>query len=228
MSYSAGLGQGRGWNLFYFILTPDEFSTLFDGLTYSIIGTGRRGDKNCEEMPKQDFFDAYRTYFEELLIGQQSLNTAQFWDLERPIRQKIIDRIDKIVFEDSVDEKGNPTPCKLVVPLEPVINIDPFYLFWSPEEERLSLVYLNEPGIIGLRLSYPKFVSFNGGKYEETTTYETAKLYELLIKRVKKISGKAKVETSTKLLKPNFWVSTNVLELINKNRFLHAMELKIK
>lgn len=29
MGYFAGGGSGKGWNLFYFILTPDEFKELW-------------------------------------------------------------------------------------------------------------------------------------------------------------------------------------------------------
>lgn len=228
MSYFEGLAQFKGWNLFYFILTPDEFEQLFDGLTYSIINTSERVDKDYKETAKQEFFEAYRAFFDNILIGQQLLNRQQRWNIEKPIHESIIANIDKINFTDIVDEKGNPIPYKRTERLEPVINIDPFYLFWSAEREKLSVIYSNEPGIIGLRLSYPKYVSLDNSNYIETLTYETVSIYETLVKRIKKISRKAKVQTPIKLFKPNFWVSTKAIEFINTNKYLQTMGIEIR
>jgi len=36
MGYFAGLGAGKGWKKFNFILTPKEFQEIFEGLTYAL------------------------------------------------------------------------------------------------------------------------------------------------------------------------------------------------
>jgi hypothetical protein len=231
MGYFAGGGSGKGWNLFYFILTSDEFKELFDGLSYSFIETGSRVEMNYRETSKKDVFQAYEEFFERILIGEDNLSREQLWKIERPVRTSVTDDVNKISFVGIKDEKGNPIPFKLVDPQEPVINIDPFYLFWSAEREKLSVVYMNEPGIIGLRLSFPKYITWynqDSSDTRDTTSYESALLFETLVKRIKSVSKKAKVEWSGKLFKPNFWVSPKVLEFINRNKYLQANGLVIR
>lgn len=159
MGYFAGGGSGRGWNLFYFILAPDEFKELFDGLSYFFMETGSRVELNYLETSKEDVFQAYKEFFERILIGEDNLSREQHWKIERPVRISVTDDINKISFVDIKDEKGNIIPFKRVEPQEPVINITPFYLYWLPEQEKLSIVYMNEPGIIGLNLSFPKYIT---------------------------------------------------------------------
>lgn len=231
MGYFAGLGSGRGWILFNFILTPDELQKVFDGLKYSFINTSSRVETNYKESPKQNYFQAYKLFWEQILIGKQSLNRQESWSIERPVRESIIDDIDKVSFREVKDEKGNPMPYKVIEPLEPIINISPFYLFFSAEKESLSVAYLNEEGIIGLQLSYPKYVTwYNKENPEtiETSSFDSFGLFKTLVERIKKNTNKAKLQSPTKLFKPNFWISKEALLLINKNKYLIENGLEIK
>ena len=228
MSYFAGSGSGKGWNKFCFILTPDELPRIFEGLSYFFVGTGSHTDANYKETPKDKVFSAYEDFYEKILIGEEELSRQQQWQIEEPIRKSIIDDINKVSFIDTKDENGNLTPFRLIDPTEPLINISPFYLPWSEEEKKLSMEYMNEPGIIGLKLSFPKYISFDYTNYIETSEYATALLYSLLVKKIKGMAHKAKIETPLKLYTLNFWISTDAVNQINKNRYLKMNNLRIK
>ena len=228
MRYVAGKGQGKGRDLFYFIITPDEITEILEGLDQYIVTKNSRVELNYKDTSYQEFFNSYKVFFEQILIGDKQFDKKEHWNIERPVRTSVIDDINKIKFEVIIDEKGNAMPYNRIIPTEPVINIDPFYLFWSAEQAKLSVAYINEPGIIGLRSSYPKYVSFNYTDYIDTTAYKSFTLYKTMVDRIKKISRKAKVETPVKLFKPNFWVSSDAVGLINKNRYLKDNKLEIK
>lgn len=228
LGYFAGLGSGKGWHSFHFILTPEELSEVFKGLDYFFVITGSRVDSDYKETPRQEYFDAYSVFFEEILIGEKAHGKKELWQVERPVRISITDKLANIAFEDIFDAEGNLVPYKLVIPQEPVINMEPFYLFWSAEQEKLSVAYYNKSGVIGLALTFPKFVSINDAEYVDTTSYETARLYGILVKRIKGISRKAKVETPVKIFKPNFWIGRKALESINRNQYLRLNHLEIK
>jgi len=230
MRYFGGLGAGRGWLLFHFILTPDEFPKIFEELQYSFVTTGSRVDSDYNETSKQDYFRAYKLFFETLLTGQQSLGNRKPWTIEHPVRESIIDDINKISFREITDKRGKPMPYKLVEPSEPVINITPFYLLYFPKHESLTIASDNREGIIGLQLSYPKVVTwFNSENPEEmeTNSFDTFALFETLVARIKKNTRKAKMQGPTKLFKPNFWISRDAVSFINKNKYLKNNGLEI-
>lgn len=228
MGYFAGLGAGKGWNTFNFILTPKEFQEIFDGLTYAFIKTGTRVENDYIESNKKDIFEGYEIFFNQILIGQTALTKEKAWSIEQVIRVSVTDNTDKVSFRVCENEKKETLPFKVLEPTEPVINIAPFYLSWSAEQEKMSVAYFNTQGVIGLQLSFPKYVSFNYSDYVDTSVYKTAELYDMLVSRIKEISKKAKVETLIKLYKPNFWISTNAIQPINQNRYLKENKLKIK
>ena len=228
MGYFAGLGAGKGWSTFNFILTPKEFQEIFDRLTYAFIKTGTRVENDYIESNKKDIFEGYEIFFNQILIGQTALTKEKAWSIERVIRVSVTDNIDKVSFRVCENEKKEILPFKVLEPTEPVINIAPFYLSWSVEQEKMSVAYFDTKGVIGLQLSFPKYVSFNYSDYVETSVYKTAELYDILISRIKEISKKAKVETPIKLYKPNFWISTNAIQPINQNRYLKENKLKIQ
>ncbi len=228
MGYFAGLGSGKGWNIFNFILTPKEFQEIFDGLSYAFIITGTRVESDYIKSNKEDIFEGYEIFFNKILIGQTTLSKEKAWSIEQLIRVSVIDNIDKVSFRVCENEKKETLPFKVLEPTEPVINIAPFYLYWSAEQEKMSVAYYNTKGVIGLQLSFPKYVSFNYSDYVDTSVYKTAELYNILIRRIKDISKKAKVETPIKLYKPNFWISANAIRLINQNRYLKENKLNIQ
>ena len=234
MRYYGGLGAGRSWVSLKFILTPDELPKIFDGLKYSFVTTNSRVEINYLETPKQDYFQAYKSFFEKLLTGQKSLSSQEYWKIEMPVRESIIDDIRKISFEEIRDNRGKLIPYKLVEPLEPVINISTFYLFYLEKQESLSTAYQNEEGILGLQLQYPKCITLCDEERPdylqtiETNSFDSYALFETLVKRIKKITQKAKIQTPSKLFRPNFWISKDAIPLINKNKYLKKNQFEVK
>lgn len=226
------MGTGKGWNKFNFILTPTEFELIFRDLSFSFVITGARVEIDYQQTYQNIIFDAYKLFFEQVLIGKNTLEKTERWNYEKNIRISIIDDINKIKFKDIInDNREISQEFKLVNPIEPVINISPFYLYFLKNPEKLSIAYLNDEGVIGLQFSYPKFISWetkNFNKIHTTEEFKANMLLNNLIKNIKQISHKAKVISISKVHKPNLWISNEASLLINKNKYLISNELTIQ
>lgn len=231
MSYFGGLGAGKGWNTFNFILVPAEFESLFTDLQFYFIVHNRRVEINYEYSDHGFIFKAYQLFFEQTLIGQNELDRREKWEIEQDIRISITDDLKKIEFENIVDKKGFISEeFKLVRPTEPVINITPFYLTLT-KDEKLSVAYSNEEGVIGLQLTYPKFISWktdNFNSVQETGAFGTSRLFDNLVDRIKNITHKAKMASLSKTYKPNFWISKQAVTLMNENRYFKLNHLTLR
>lgn len=231
MNYFGGFGVGKGWKKHNFILTPIEFELLFTDLQFYFVITNSSVPIDYKYSNNDSIFKAYALFFEQVLIGQQEITREEKLGIEQNIRISVIDEFKKIDFESIVNKKGVviSQEYKLVKPREPVINISPFYLTVT-EDEKLNVTFMNEEGIIGLELTYPKFVSWERDDFnsiQETSNYTSSGLFDILVERIKNIAHKAKVISDSKIYKPNFWISNAAAVLINKNRFLTLNNLRI-
>ena len=203
MSYFAGLGAGKGWHTFHFIVMPDELQNIFSDLDYWFVLANQRVPINYRVEDKTSLFGSYKLYFEKLFSGEPFLKKD--WQIESGIRISITDDSKKIEFQPMLDkEKKKSNEFKLVRPTEPVINVAPFSLY-PIESGGLSIAYSESERNIGLELNYPKFISLdseNHSFWHETNEFSTSDLYFDLQKRIKKISRKAKILRDEKLIKP--------------------------
>lgn len=231
MSYFGGLGAGKGWNKFNFILTPQEFESIFDKLKFYFVITNSRVSIDYTQTDQKFIFDSYKDFFNEVIIGKKELDRKEQWFYESKIRISITDDINKISFKEIIDKKDVlSNEFKLVHPTEPVINISPFYLTFSKDKESLSVAYMNTEGTIGLELTFPKVVSFSDDKFSsvvDTQQFNNYLLFNDLVKNIKALSNKAKLQSSTKLYRPNFWISAEAKTVINENRYLKSNSLII-
>lgn len=231
MSYFAGLGAGKGWHTFKFIITPEEFESIFYNLNFHFVITNSRVEIKYKETSPVYIFDGYEAFFNKIIIKKNNMSQKKNWTYERKIRISVTDDISKINFIDICDQKGVISPeFKLVRPSEPVINISPFFLTYSKENENLSVSFFNTSGTIGLELTYPKFVSFENDGFTnliDAQTYNNYKLFNDLVKRIKALSGKAKLQSNLKLYRPNFCISEKAKKSINENHYLKDNGLTI-
>jgi hypothetical protein len=164
-------------------------------------------------------------------LEKKNLDRKQHWFYESRIRIAITDDSTKINFKEITNKEGLVSnEFKTVDPTEPVITISPFYLMYFPDKENLSISYMNTEGTIGLELTYPKFVRFltdGDNAIIDAHTFANYTLFNDLIKNIKVLSAKAKLQSNTKLYRPNFWISSEAKKNINENRYLKSNSLII-
>lgn len=231
MGYFGGLGSGKGWSKFNFILTPKEFESIFKDLKFYFVITNTRVPIDYKATDKSYIFDSYNDFFNEIIIREKEFDQKEQWVYESKIRISITDDISKINFKEITNKNGIVSnEFKIVNPTEPVITISPFYLTFYKDKENLSVAYMNTEGTIGLELTYPKFISFADDGFNTTIDahkFNNYLLFNDLVKNIKALSNKAKVQSSTKMYRPNFWISAEAKKEINKNFYLKTNSLTI-
>ncbi|WP_222984049.1 hypothetical protein [Flagellimonas meishanensis] len=229
MSYYGGLSAGRGWHKFKFVLKPESLSQVFQNMTYWFVITNSRVAIDYEMSKETSLFDDYRAFFTRIVSGKD-WNRKEDWTYESAIRISVINDLETIIFEDIKNRKGEISlEYKSIQPIEPVINIRPFYLYLK--NGKFSIETSNDEGILGLELSYPKVVSFGSEGHEylyETDQYSGYELFMELTNRIKKLSHKAKLTGIEKTYRPNFWVDNKIPDEINNNSYLKKNRLILK
>ncbi len=220
--YFGGSGSGKGWSKLKFIISPDEFKSIFNQLAYSFIITDRRVKSNYRESDKKDIFNAYSVFYKEIMTEKKRLDIRKHTD--RILSISIIDDINKIAF----NTVSTSTEYKLAMAKEPVINVTPFYLLLK-DNNKLSTAYFHLEGTIGLEIHYPLTATWWDDEKKaitvDTSQYKGYQLFNTLVKRIKKITHLAKIDNNGILNKPNCRISDAAKEEINNNEYLKANNL---
>lgn len=229
MSIYGGLGAGRGWHTFKFVLRPESLERVFQNMTYWFVITNTRVPIDYKIARETSFFDDYATLFGRIVSGKDWIRKED-WGFESAIRISMTNDLETIKFENIKNRKGEiSSEYKSVRPTEPIVNIRPFYLHLK--NGKLSIATSNEEGILGLELSYPKVVSFDSEGHEylyETNQYSGYELFMELTSRIKDVSHKAKLSGIQKTYRPNFWVDNTIPDEINNNSYLKKNQLILK
>ncbi len=229
MGYYGGLGAGKGWHKFKFVLRPESLMEVFEKMNFWFVITNTRVPIDYEMSKETSFFDDYATFFNRITSGKD-WDRKEDWMFESAIRISLINDLETITFEDIKNRKGEiSSEYKSVRPKEPVVNVRPFYLHLK--NGKLSIETSNDEGILGLELSYPKVVSFGSEGHKhlyETDQYSSYELFMELTKRIKKVGHKAKLLGVEKIYRPNFWVDNIIPEEVNNISYLKKNQLILK
>ena len=208
--------KGLKWKKFKFTLHPTEFEAIFKDLDYFIAITNKRVDENYQISDKTSIFSQYKSFYLKITSGEEWKDDD--WKLD--IHTSITDHPKNIKYEVfKREEDGEIKTFKRSIQMVPVINISPFSLMID-HKERLSIAFCDSKrnSNIGLEISYPKeFISLKSKKVFSTENLAAHKLYLELIKRIKKVSNKARANRNNIKSKPNFYISSKCINEINRN-----------
>ncbi|MEM6817049.1 MAG: hypothetical protein AAF600_22095 [Bacteroidota bacterium] len=228
MGYFGGLGAGKGWYKFKFVLEPETLKNIFEDLTYWFAITNGGVPIDYEISKKTTFFEDYENLFGKI-TSEEEWNREKDWQLKSKVMVSIIDNKEIVEFKQIKNKRGETSEeYKSVEPKEPVINLGPFSLYLK--DSKLSIETMNDKGTVGLQLSYPKVVSFGYENHEylyETNQFSNFELFNEITARIKKVSHKAKLSGNEKVYRPNFWVDNSISEEINNNFYLKENNLKL-
>lgn len=221
MSYTV-----QKWSKFKFILHPSEFEIIFSGLAYFIAVTNKRVDVDYKIEDKTSIFNHYKLYYDKLTSGKK----REIVDKKLDIYTQITDNpkyIDYEIFE--IEDNNQLKKFKRAIQREPVINVSPFSLTVNERKNQLHVNFFDGIGNsnIGLEFSYPREIWLNDSvlKTENLSTYT---LYQELIKRIKKVSRKAKAVRNGENYSPDFWISDMCLSDVNNNFGLRENSITLK
>lgn len=211
--------NGITWDKFYFIITPDEFELIFGSGDFYFMKTNCRVALDYQYDSKESIFLAYQNFWEKIIVGKRKLVNPEFTDTYLPIYISIIDNYRNIKFEKIDSKSDGNIDFKRVSSKKPFIGLSPAELSFF--NDKISMIYANTEGMIGLRLVRPKRIDGISTKNEPITP-----IYRDMVKSIKKICKKAKIQREETLFKPNLWISENAKKVINENIYLVENNLK--
>jgi len=203
----------EGWNIFNFIVTPDELREVLSDFHHVI--NNRRVLADYVESDPEDFFVCYQKLYDKLSAGCKIENRYDWMGI---LYVGVTDNLSKCAYgepfchDDVYYKTKNFSEC--------CPSICPFPLFIDHKKHiNTSYCYAQMPEYtVGLSLSYPKkTVFYSKDDNGEITVHDeleadrlaSFKVYQEIVKRVKSISKGMKITLSGKEYRPNVKISKN-------------------
>ena len=185
MGYFGGLGAGKGWHKFQFLVCPQILRQVLTHHELWLVINNRRVTTDYQFTSIDDYVDAYTGYLEASMAAHTNVRQAA---------SNIY--IGMVTSLDTLTEEICPEPrFKLLTLSEPAINLNPVMLHY--DGERLSTHMLSDI-YFGLEMSFPKVVSFADDGHQ--TLYDTApgdsfKLFESMKSEFKALTKPCKIRS---------------------------------
>jgi hypothetical protein len=223
MSYFAGKGAGKGWNLFNFLISAQELKTIILSMQLELINSDSRVPIDYSSTTIDSYIDNYAKYLDVIFNGTK-FNSKNHWKIPSSVSISLLADLEILTW-DLIKEFPE---YKLSCLQRPVPVLSPLCVY--VDEESLSLCTLNEEGYLGVQLQYPKCYSLDIEDHErwhETESLPEFKLYKNIIGSVKSISKKYRFIINGKEKSPNLFISKEFESKINGHWYLKKKQMTI-
>jgi hypothetical protein len=155
MGYFGGLGAGKGWLKFLFLVEARVLQEVLIAAKPVLVITNSRVSADYIQTPLVDYIDAYSKYLEAMLESPEAAHRASM---------KIC-----VGLAASCDQ-FSPKLCpdnryKLMNPQEPVVSLSPGRLYHDETRGQLCTNVMSEV-FFCMELSFPKVISLDRDKHE--------------------------------------------------------------
>jgi hypothetical protein len=218
MSYSGGLGAGKGWYKFQFAVTPNEMSSALRSQNLFVVKTTARVPIDYSYTPLDEYLDSYRQFVDAMV------NTVEVpWQLCSSISESLVTSLS--IFEPKV---CHDPAYKLMNPVEPVINLGPVPISYS--NKKLSTAVESKISF-GIEMTFPKVVSFDRDGHEAlhaTDCFETYKLFTELCSLITKITKPCAFRSELQQHRTKIRISHEMAIYVKKHAGLLSRGLFVK
>jgi len=218
MSYSGGLGAGKGWYKFQFAVTPNEMSNVLRSYNLFVVKTTKRVPIDYSYTSLDEYLDSYQQYVDAMV------NTVEVpWRFCSSISHSLVTSL--TIFEPKVC----PDPAyKLMNPIESVINLGPVPISYS--NKKLSTAVTSNISF-GIEMTFPKVVSFDKDGHETlyaTDCFETYKLFTELCSLITKITKPCVFRSERQQHRTKIRISHEMAICMKKHSGLISLGLFVK
>lgn len=219
----------KSWNKFKFLITPDEFESIFRDFHH--IEYNHRVPKDYIETDPKILFNKYKGFYEKLVSNYKFVwkTDADLFDLHMGFTNDL----NKCVYEkEFIDKNDNKFYKTMDWNTEPCVGMSPFILFLDGKNKLLSnIFYAQYPeNAMGIQLEFPKEMSCSENSETvnctEIETYNN--VYKKIVEKINKISRNLVFTIGEKEYKPPIKVSKNISEEIKNVYFIKNNNCIIK
>jgi hypothetical protein len=220
MTYFGGLGAGKGWLTFFFLVEPEILRDVLVAANAVLVVTNRRVPAAYKSTPKTEYLKAYERYVEATL--------------ESPTAARLASRDVYISLAASL-KTFSPVVCsdaryKLMNAEEPVVNLSPEMLHYDESRGRLSTNVFSDDLYFGLQLSFPRVVSIDRDNHEvvsPTTDFATAAIYEDVKSRIQSVTLPCRIRSPSREHRTPIRITPTMGETMRNHPGLKQAGLKL-
>jgi hypothetical protein len=190
MGYFGGLGAGKGWLKFLFVVDADVLREVLIATKAVLVITNSRIPADYEETPLDEYIAAFSRYLEATLESAEAAQKAGMATC--------------IGMAASLD-RFSPRPCpdsryKLMNCDEPVVNLTPLTLYFDARRGQLCTNVMSNL-YFGAEMSFPRVFSLDRERHEvlhETRQVPTYGIFEGVKSRIQKVTKPCKIRSPSR------------------------------
>jgi hypothetical protein len=219
MAYSGGLGSGKGWLKFLFLVDPEILRDVLVAARPVLVITNGRVPADYESTPLTDYVESYERYVKAMLESPAEASrasTAIYMGLAASL------------------ERFSPKPCaggnyKLMNPDEPVVNLGPVFLHYDGRRGQLCTNVMSEL-YFGVQLSFPRVISLDRDRYEvlyDTAEFATFAIFREVKSRIQKVTRPCKIQSPSREHRTPIRITDGMRERMKQHPGLKEASLEI-
>ena len=190
MNYFGGLGAGKGWMKFLFLVEPEMLREVLIATKSILVITNSRVPAEYVSTALDEYIAAQSQYLDAMLASTEKAKKAAMATY--------------MGLAASLD-RFSPMPCpdsryKLMKSDEPVVNLTPLTLYFDPLRGQLCTNVMSDL-YFGIELSFPRVISLARDKHEvlyETCGFPTFGIFEGVKSRIQKVTKPCKIRSPSR------------------------------
>ncbi len=219
MGVFGGLGAGKGWLKYLFVVDPDVLHEVLIETKPILVITNSRVAADYQATPLDEYIAAYSRYLEAMLESAEAAQKAAMATY--------------MGLAASLD-RFSPKPCpdsrfKLMNSDEPVVNLGPLMLHYDAHRGQLCTNVMSSL-YFGVELSFPRVFSIDRDKHEilyETGELATYGIFEGVKSRLQKVTKPCKIRSPSREHRTPIRITEAMRERLKRHPGLIAAGLQL-
>ncbi|SRR5216683_2309668 len=217
MGYFGGLGAGKGWLTYSFLVEPDILRHVLAATKPILFVSNSRVPADYKFTPIEEYIEAYERYLQAVLKTPEEAENAS-----SDVCIGMAASLDKFSWEPCPDKR-----YKLAQTEEPFVNLGPLMLDYDGKQLHtfvMSNLYF------GLEMTFPRVFSLSRDKHE--TLYETSKLgthqiFENIKSEIEKATIPCRMRSPSREHRPKIRITNEMRALMHGHPGLKSVNLEV-
>jgi hypothetical protein len=219
MAYFGGLGAGKGWLKFLFLVEPEVLQDVLTAAKPVLVITNARVPADYASTPLAEYLEAYARYLEAMVESPEA--ASQAWSA---IYVGLAASLDRFLPTPSPDQR-----YKLMNSEEPVVNLSPETLLYDEHRGQLCTNVMTNL-YFGVQLSYPRVISLDRDKHEilyDTAEFASYAIFQDVKSRIQKVTHPCKMRSPAREHRTPIRITERMRKKMRIHPGLRAVNLDI-
>jgi hypothetical protein len=219
VTYFGGLGSGKGWLKFLFLVEPEILREALAAVNPVLVITNGRVPTGYKSTPLAEYVEAYARYVNAMLESPEAASRAS-----SSVCMGLATSLDRFVSKPCPDAR-----FKLLEPEEPVVNLTPETLHYDETRGQLCTNVMTNL-YFGMELSYPRVISLDRDKHEvlyETAGFASHAIFQKVKVDIQKVTQPCRMRSPAREHRPPIRITEGMRDAMKSHPGLKAARLEI-